>query len=443
MVETAGVPATPGGWRHHLAQARLVGAISRLTWREVESHDVSPTATGPIILVANHFGGAADAIVLMSVLPRRPRILADDTIWRFPVARQVMEWIGAIPVHRGRTATGGASHSGQDNTDMFASTHDALADGELVLIFPEGITREEPSIGRVRSGAARIALGARAKGVRGIRIVPVGIHYDDKAAFRSSVYVREGEPIDLDAVVSGTDHETVEGLTALVEERLRGAAPDYDDWREARALQIAAESYLRDLEPTRSVPIGLRDRLGGWLARRDDHEELENAADHYRRELDASGLTDSWATEGIGGLRSRSIRTVLTFLVMLPYALGGIVMHGVPLVLSWLVSKIRMGPAMMATIMPVATALLFGLNMIVWLFVGWAWDAWVGVFVLAVTGPVTFAALVSVSERAQLWRRGLTNRLVSIGGNGVELLELRASVVALVDTRVDDALGGS
>lgn len=481
-----------GSWRHHLAQARIVATIATLTWREVESNDITPTAEGPVLLVANHFGGAADAIVLMSVLPRRPRILADDTIWRYPVAKQVMEWIGAIPVHRGRSASGGAARTGQDNTDMFSSTHAALAEGELVLIFPEGITREEPSIGTVRSGAARIALGARDAGVSGIRIVPVGIHYDDKAAFRSSVYVREGDPIDLDAVLSSpepapqhcadpheagfgeperpgqrpgeqhageqqageqqageqrveqhrtVEHRTVEHLTGLVEQRLREAAPDYDDWREARALQTAAEAYLRDLAPARSVPIGLRDRLGGWLARQEDHQVLEDEADTYRETLASVGLTDSWATEGAGGLRWKSVLTLLTWIVMVPYALGGIIMHGVPSALSWLVSRLRLGPAMMATILPVAAGVLFGLNALVWFVLGWIWDTWAGLFVTAVMLPVTFAALVSVSERAQLWRRGLRNRVFGLRRSEEHLLELRTKVVEMVAADVAAALG--
>jgi len=112
-----------GAWTHHAVQLRLVDAIRALTWREVEAGDLSATESGPVLLVSNHFGGAADAIVLMSVLPRRPRILADDTIWRYPVARQAMEWLGAIPVHRGRSRTGEEAHGGTDNTDMFASSH--------------------------------------------------------------------------------------------------------------------------------------------------------------------------------------------------------------------------------------------------------------------------------------------------------------------------------
>lgn len=447
----------PGSWRNHVAQARIVAVIARLTWREVDSNDVSPSAGGPVLLVANHFGGAADAIVLMSVLPRRPRILADDSIWRFPVARQVMEWLGAVPVHRGRGAPGGEvdnspDNAGRDNTDMFASTHEALAAGELVLIFPEGITREEPSIGKVRSGAARIALGARDAGVRGIRIIPVGIHYDDKAAFRSSVYVREGDPIDLDAMVAQAGvpdpvksdvrgHEAVEDLTDLVERRLRDAAPDYDDWREARALQTAAEAYLRDLEPTRSVPIGLRDRLGGWLARRHGHAAIEDEADAYREALASAGLTDSWATEGSGGLRWRSLVTLVTWLIMLPYALGGVVMNGVPMGLSWLVSKLRLGPAVMATVLPLAAALLFAVNALVWFTLGWAWDTWAGLFVVSVMLPVTFAALVSVTERALLWRRGIRNRLSSLRDSRTDLIALRSRVVELVAAAVADTLG--
>ena len=335
-----------GSWTHHALQLRLVDAIRALTWREVAAGDLAPTESGPVLLVSNHFGGAADAIVLMSVLPRRPRILADDTIWRYPVARQVMEWLGAIPVHRGRSRTGGEAHSGADNTDMFASSHEALAEGESVLIFPEGITREEPSIGEVKSGAARIALGALTAGVEGLRIVPVGIHYDDKAAFRSSVYVRRGEPIDLDALVAEagldpsadpeilTDRQSVEELTRMIEDRLRASAPNYDDWRQARSLQSASEAFLRALAPDRSVPIGLRDRLASWLAAHDESDQVEDAATRYRSELERNGLDDAWAVEGEGGLRWRNVAKVLTWVLMLPYRLLGLVAQSEPVALT-------------------------------------------------------------------------------------------------------------
>jgi len=483
LLGQAGV--TPGVWRSHPVLRRLVDAVAWVTWREVAIDDLDATSEGPVLLVANHFGGVSDAVVLMSVLPRRPRILADDAIWKVPVAKQVMEWIGGIPVHRGHSGT-------TDNRDMFASAHDALADGELVLIFPEGITREEPSIGRVRSGAARIAIGARAAGVEHLRIVPVGIHYSDKAAFRSVVYVREGEPIDLDAEIAAAsddtpaalapgpagmpesdapamgdgvapgssdgspeltadhaadlaaddaaEHAEVERLTALIAERLRESAPDYDDWREARALQMAAEVFLRSLDPDDPVPVGLRDRMGAWLAERAEVERLVDVADAYRTALAQVGATDEWAGHGSALLNRRRVITVATWLLMLPYALMGIVAWAVPSALTWLVSRIRLAPAVMATVLPIAALVLFGATTGVWVWVGWSLSRSSGAVTAAVVLPITFAAMGLVVERGLLWVRWLRNRLTTFGGRGRRLGDLRADVVTAVADEVAAAL---
>ena len=427
----------PGAWVHHRVLRRVVDAVAWVTWREITIDDLGATAEGPVLLVANHFGGASDAVVLMSVLPRRPRILADDTIWKVVVARQAMQWIGAIPVHRGHSGT-------TDNSDMFSAAHDALADGELVLIFPEGITREEPSIGRVRSGAARIAIGARAAGVRGIRIVPVGLHYEDKAAFRSVVYVREGTPIDLDREVAAApvdeadEREEVDRLTDLIAERLRDTAPDYDDWREARALQMAAEAFLRTLEPDGPVPVGLRDRMGAWLAGRPDADEVVTVADAYRTALGQVGATDAWASRGAGRLNRRRLLTVAIWLLMLPYALIGLVVWTVPSALTWLTSRIRLAPAVMASVMPFAALVWFGLTTGAWLWAGWDRGEWSGLVTAAVVLPVSFAALGLVVERGLLWLRWIRNRITTLGGRGRRLHDLRADVVAAV---ADDVVG--
>lgn len=435
---------SPGVWAKHRALRRLVDAVAWVTWREVAIDDLDATDSGPVLLVANHFGGVSDAVVLMSVLPRRPRILADDAIWKVPVARQVMEWVGAIPVHRGHSGT-------TDNTDMFTAAHDALADRELVLIFPEGITREEPSIGRVRSGAARIAIGARAAGVAGIRIVPVGLHYDDKAAFRSTVYVREGQPIDLDAEIAASDVASsevgedverieVERLTELISERLRATAPDYDDWREARALQMGAEVFLRSLEPDEPVPVSLRDRLGAWLADRPDRSHVVDIADGYRTALSQVGATDAWAAHGTRLLNRRRLFTALTWLLMVPYALMGLVAWSVPSVLTWAVSRIRLAPAVMATVLPIAALVLFGATTGAWLWWGWTWNRSTGVVTVLVLAPLTFAAMGLVVERALLWVRWVRNRVSTLGGRGRRLADLRGEVVDAVAGEVVAAL---
>ena len=86
-------------------------------------------------------------------LPPWPANLA--FIWKVPVAGALMKWIGALPVHkaedRGDTSA---------NDQMFASCYEGLRQGDLLHIFPEGVTRNEPSIARVRTGAARIESAA-------------------------------------------------------------------------------------------------------------------------------------------------------------------------------------------------------------------------------------------------------------------------------------------
>ena len=424
-----------GSWRDHRVQWRLVKLISGVTWRAVESDDTAATESGPVLLVANHFGGAADAVVLMDVLPRRPRILADDQIWTVLVARQMMEWLGAIPVHRGH------GHEGSDNTDMFSECHTALAEGDMLLIFPEGITRDEPSIGKVRTGAARIAIGAHDAGVRGLRIVPVGIHYDDKAAFRSSVYVHTGQVIDVDREVqealaepgeTDEEHVEVDALTDLIERRLREAAPDFSDWRQARSLQLASEAFLRTLQPDSPVPAGLRNRLASWLAHRDDSAGLADLAGGYRKALAHSGLADGWAAEGGRRVNLHSLWVLFAWLVMLPYAALGAVLCGAPMVLTWLLSKLRLAPAMMATVLPLAGAILFGITWIVWLVFGYQQGEMAGLLAAGVVFPVSFMALMLVTERAHLWLTGLHNRVFSVGHHGHRLAAQRRELVDAV-----------
>ena len=149
-----------------------------MLYRNVEVYEApAQTARGPILGVANHFGGFADPLILVYALDRVPRFIARDVIWRYPVSKQILNFVGAIPVHKRQ------DEGPKGNDQMFRSTYEALGSDELVVIFPEGITVDDPSIAPIKTGAARIALGARANGVEGIQIVPAGIHYEDKASY--------------------------------------------------------------------------------------------------------------------------------------------------------------------------------------------------------------------------------------------------------------------
>ena len=235
-----------------------------LLYRRFEvRHSPGLTESGPQLANGSHFGGFSDALVLVHAMDRVPRFVGRDVIWKNPVARVIMNWVGAIPVHK--PDDGGRSA----NDQMFSSTYDALADGELVTIFPEGITVDDPSIANIKTGSARIALGARASGVEGLSIVSAGIHYQNKAALRSDVFIDIGWEIELDKEIGNyaadgepqdaSNREAVRALTDDMERRLRRAAPDFEDWATAHSLSKAAGVALRD-PATRDAAVGHADR---------------------------------------------------------------------------------------------------------------------------------------------------------------------------------------
>jgi 1-acyl-sn-glycerol-3-phosphate acyltransferase len=218
----------------------------------------------PVRLVANHFPGFVDPLVITSALGRLPRFVAKAGLRRVPVAGFLLRRAGVVFVRRKGDAGGAVG-----NEDAFAECHRALAVGDTVAIFPEGTTHDRPRMDPLKTGAARIALGARAAGAERLAIVPVGLTFPDKVALRSSALVQVGHPIELDVVVpAGTgadDVEAVRQLTAVIDRGLRAVSPDFDDVETALALEQAAHLALTSLdgpEPSLEDRYDLARRLG-------------------------------------------------------------------------------------------------------------------------------------------------------------------------------------
>jgi 1-acyl-sn-glycerol-3-phosphate acyltransferase len=348
---------------------RLARIAANLVYRDIDVHlPAQSIPDGPVLAVANHFGGLADGVLLVDSAPRMPRVVARDVIWRVPVVGRLATGIGMIPVHK--AADGGARAS---NDEMFASAYRALGDGDLVLIFPEGVTQDVPYMAEVRTGAARIVLGARESGVRGIQILPMGVHYEDKAGFRSRALVNVGPPLDLDEwvdergpVLGGADdRDAVRDLTAVVNDRLRHVAPNFPDWDQAHALETVAEVLLTDVDPAPTPPLqyGDRELLAARLNRVAEPErgQLVGSGARYRGALRAARTSDhAVATSENPPPRSWGwVRDLALVVLLAPFALIGLVAAIMPLTLVLIASKLRIAPAVRATVVPGLALLLF------------------------------------------------------------------------------------
>jgi len=409
-------PAASGLSRRQRVLKNIANLAVRVVYRSVEVRQrPGETSAGPQLTVSNHFGGFADALIQAYALDRVPRFIARDVIWRIPIAKQVMESVRAIPTHKPEDK--GAA----GNDQMFSSTYDALGEGDLIMIFPEGITVDDPSMARIKTGAARIALGARASGVEGIQIVPSGIHYDDKAALRSKVWVNVGTPLDLDAEIEryappgtpqdASNREAVRALTADIEERLRRSAPNYLDWQEERTLTEAAAVALRTVPgATAEVEYGDESDLANLLSQRPPEAKaaITTALDRYTADLDAAGLNDRQmvtSQDSRGSFLGRIAWNIIVGLLLLPFALAGFVVNFLPFLLLWLIGRIKLDPAVAATVKPGAAIVLFSISWGVAGWTGFTWSGLEGVAAILLVMPLYLYALFALAERGQLiWR---------------------------------------
>jgi len=375
------------------------------------------TRVGPQLANASHFGGFTDPLLLIYTMDRVPRFVARDVIWKTPGAKQVMNWVGAIPVHKREDG------EGSSNDTMFASTYTALDSGELITIFPEGITVDDPSIARIKTGSARIALGARAAGVSGVRLLSAGIHYENKAALRSEVFIDIGWEMDLDAEVAtrvepgdaedATNHELVRSLTDEMERRLRLAAPDFENWTTARSLSAAANVALRGTgKHEMEVGHGDRERLARLVDDAPEQEvtDVTEAMDVYQADLDAMGFTDEMLMSGLYSASKfvgYAIRTIIVGLILIPFALMGLIVNAVPMSIVWLIGRAKVDDAVMATIKPLGALFAFIVTWSVWMWIGWGRGNAQGVAAVLLMLPVGLYALIAIVERGVLLAKAI------------------------------------
>ena len=348
---------------------RLVGALSRLVlrvfFRRIEVVGAERLVTdGPLLLVANHVNGLIDALFVFGPLGQRARMLGKSTLWRIPGLASLLDLAGAIPVHRRKDVAEGADPS--KNLETFARCHEALARGERIALFPEGISHDEPRLQPLRTGAARIALEAERRfGPLGVRIQPVGLVFEARHRFRSRALVVVGEPIDPAperALAARDENEAVRTLTARLAEALERVTLNYRSWEDARLIELGARvvdrrDAARGGRGRFSAAFEMRRALADGLVRlrREHPREVAAAAGaalEYEEMLRAAGVSDEQvaARPGLGAAARFVGNTLARLTFASPVAAIGTLLNLVPwLGVAAIARRFRSEPNQIAT----------------------------------------------------------------------------------------------
>lgn len=261
--------------------------------------------SGPVLLVSNHPNSLLDPALVAIAAGRPVRWLARAGLFEQRSIGWLVRGSGAIPVHRrGDPLPAAAAQEPQNvNLRMFEAVREALQEGSAIGVFPEGLSHSAPSLAPLKTGAARIALGAAAEGLGEFPILPVGITFrGGKERFRSEALLLVGSPVrwaDL-AGAGERDTEAVRDLTQRIHAGLSRVTVNLESWDDfpivegAEAIHHAEFGRSRSSNPVRWLARMRRTAALLETARAaDDGEgqaELEADILRHKRVLDSVGL---------------------------------------------------------------------------------------------------------------------------------------------------------
>jgi 1-acyl-sn-glycerol-3-phosphate acyltransferase len=413
--------------------------VTRVFFRQVEVVGTENIPDGPVIFAGNHPNSLIDPILIITTCGRKVHFAAKDSLFKGRLMRAVLNGLGAVPLARKVEVDGKATPSSgavRDSGEMtkvndaaFEHMFDVLADDGTIGIFPEGISHDESQLAKLKTGAARLALGGASKTGKRITIVPCGLTFIHPKRFRSRVLVQYGHPMVIEA---DNSPGAVKKLTEDIANALRRLTINAPDWETVRALDTVRRLY-------QPQEISIEDRIE--LARRFNTYYGAVAADPkvidlmsrvraYQDKLDELGITDRELARDFSKVEvsARMMRHLVLVAWWLPLSLPGAPLH-IPTVAFARIAGPRLTPRkdVIATTKMLIGMLLVLLSYAVAVALLW-WKAgfWWGL-VAAIILPLSGWATLRVLDRLRLVRRAF--------GVLARRLRFRSEVHALRDER--------
>lgn len=231
----------------------IVAFALRLFYR-VEVVRQTEDLSGPVMFVGNHPNSLIDPALVFVITDRQVTFLAREPLFRVPVMGWLLRGLDALPVYRKQ------DHPGlmEKNEGTLDTAAKALSDARAITIFPEGKSHSAPQLSEIKTGCARIALKV-AKSGKALRVIPIGLTYEQKHRFKSRVHIEVGQALLVEAVnelSAEAEQEWVKSLTSKIGEAMRSVTLNLEDWEDLGLIETADQLFalrngFREKDPDR------------------------------------------------------------------------------------------------------------------------------------------------------------------------------------------------
>lgn len=448
----------------------ILRIATNIFFEEIEIHNIKNVPTeGPILIAANHPSSIMDALVLGVKTPRKIHYIGHSGLFSNPISKKFLYAMGIIPVYRRFDNPDNMNK----NDDMFRAAYTILEERKCIGIFPEGTSQTVRKVLKLKTGTARIALGAEKQNDfnLGVTIIPLGLYFTARHRFRSNVLLNFGKPIIVSEFKKDYLADEYEGVHLLTDkislelgkltiniqrEELNDFVIDLEkiyrtplkDTLEEDEILISGDEVFKDMFLTKH----LADAVSYYMENDPvKAKELLHDVKYYRMKIDRLNLHDSLLQTDIkkSKVTKRSWKIAMWSVIGFPLWIAGIITNYPPYRFADIVGK-KIGYDQTKT----SSALMIGggIGFLVYYFLETLliWNFFspmIGILFLISLPFLGFGALAyrkKVKYRWRIWRFSLTlltNRHI------VKKLKIeRNSIIRRLDEFKDDYLkvmGGS
>ena len=299
---------------------------------------------GPFLIVANHPSSFLDPISIAVLVKQRISFLAGGFMFKNKIAAAILTRLNIVPIYRAQDNPNDLSK----NKEVFRGCYEKLGNKGVIMIFPEGTSENERRLRKVKTGAARIALGTSKENNfnLNVKIIPVGLNYTKSSRFRSELFIQFGKPLETDNYIEEykIDEFTIaKKLTDDIERSIKDLIIDIDK-EEYDVLVKRVESLYKSkliensVYETETFPeIKISQRIYEAIKHfqkndADLFHQIKTKIDDYFLNLESMSLSDKAIEKGgqLGNILQYFIKTIIILTAGFPLWLFGYINSFIP-----------------------------------------------------------------------------------------------------------------